>query len=100
MTVSLTNTSGRCLVFVLPHEGYCDAVGRCVCGPPARRDGGPVASSLTLPSASVAGPLGDAVLGLPDVVRAVRRGDVTVTRHVPEPPRPSIPSTPKKRGSG
>ncbi len=100
MTVSLTNTSGRGLVFVLPHEAYCDIVGRCACGPPVRRGGGPVPSALTLPSATTSEPLDDAVLGIPDVTRASRRGDLSVMRHVPEPPRPPILSTPKKRGSG
>ena len=29
MTVSLTNTSNRCQVFVLAHETYCKALGEC-----------------------------------------------------------------------
>ena len=31
MTVSLTNTSNRCQVFVLAHETYCKALGECAC---------------------------------------------------------------------
>ena len=31
MTVSLTNTSNRCQVFVLAHETYCKTLGQCAC---------------------------------------------------------------------
>ena len=44
MSISLTNTSRRCLVFVLAHDVFCVANGRCRCAPGARL----VPTSLTL----------------------------------------------------
>ena len=93
MTVSLTNTSGRCLVFVLAHEAYCQALGECRCeiehGRRARR----MARSLTLASEVTSPALDDAVLTIPEVVRAVKRGDLSVKRHVPELPKPAVVAT-------
>ncbi len=93
MTVSLTNTSGRCLVFVLAHETSCKALGECRCeiehGRRARR----MARSLTLASEVTSPALDDAVLTIPDVVRAVKRGDLSVKRHVPERPLPVLVAT-------
>jgi hypothetical protein len=37
--------------------------------------------------------LDDAVLTIPDVVRAVKRGDLAVKRHVPELPKPAVAAT-------
>lgn len=85
MTVSLTNTSGRCLVFVLAHETYCQALGDCRCEVEQGRRARRTAKSLTLASGLTSPALDDAVLTIPEVVRAVKRGDLSVKRHVPKP---------------
>jgi hypothetical protein len=94
VTVSLTNTSGRCLVFVLPHETYCKALGECRCDVEAGRRARRTAKSLTLASGVTSPALDDAVLTLSDVVRAVKLGDIEVKRHVPERPKPAVVATP------
>lgn len=88
MTISLTNTSGRCLVFVLAHETYCKALGECRCDVEQGRRARRTARSFTLASGVTSPALDDAVLIIPDVVRAVKRGDLAVKRHVPERPLP------------
>ena len=93
MTVSLTNTSGRCLVFVLAHETYCQALGECRCEVEQGRRARRTARSLTLASEVTSPALDDAVLTIPEVVRAVKRGDLSVKRHVPEPPKPAVVAT-------
>ena len=93
MTVSLTNTSGRCLVFVLAHETYCQALGGCRCDIEQGRRARRTAKSLTLASEVTSPALDDAVLTIPDVVRAVNRGDLSVKRHVPERPLPAVAPT-------
>jgi hypothetical protein len=93
VTVSLTNTSGRCLVFVLAHETYCQALGECRCEVEQGRRARRTAKSLTLASDVTSPALDDAVLTIPDVVRAVKRGDLSVKRHVPELPKPAVVAT-------
>ena len=93
MTVSLTNTSGRCLVFVLAHETYCQALGDCRCEVEQGRRARRTAKSLTLASGLTSPALDDAVLSIPDVVRAVKRGELTVKRHVPELRKPVVAAT-------
>lgn len=93
MTVSLTNTSGRCLVFVLAHETYCQALGECRCEVEPGRRARRTAKSLTLASGLTSPALDDAVLTIPEVVRAVKRGDLSVKRHVPELPKPAVVAT-------
>ena len=94
MTVSLTNTSGRCLVFVLAHETYCKALGECRCDIEPGRRARRTARSLTLATDVTSPALDDAVLTIPDVVRAVKRGDVSVKRHVPDPKPVAVVATP------
>ena len=79
MTVSLTNTSRRCMVFVLAHDVFCVANGRCRCAPGVR----PVPSSLTLATGETVGGLDDAVLAVPAVIRAVRDGALAANRGAP-----------------
>jgi hypothetical protein len=93
VTVSLTNTSGRCLVFVLAHETYCQALGGCRCEVEQGRRARRTAKSLTLASGVTSPALDDAVLTIPEVVRAVKRGDLSVKRHVPELPKPAVVAT-------
>ncbi len=75
MTVSLINMSRRCHVFVLAHEVYCAALGRCACRTGTRR----VASSLTIAS-GITVVVEDAALAVPELVRAVREGSLSVKR--------------------
>lgn len=94
MTVSLTNTSNRCQVFVLAHETYCKALGECACEVEQGRAPRRTPRSLTLTTGVTSPALDDAVLAVPDVVRAVRSGELAVKRHVAEPSRPALPMTP------
>ena len=75
MSISVTNTSRRCQVFVLAHDVYCAALGRCACRAGNRR----VASSLTIAS-GVTVSVDDAVLALPELVRGVREGSLSLKR--------------------
>ncbi len=94
MTVSLTNTSNRCQVFVLAHETYCKALSECACEVQQGRAPRRSPRSLTLATGVTSPALEDAVLAVPDVVRAIRRGELAVKRHVAEPSRPALPMTP------
>ncbi len=94
MTVSLTNTSNRCQVFVLAHETYCKALGECACDVEQGRSARRTPRSLTLATGVTSTELDDALLSVPDVVRAVRRGELAVKRHVAEASRPALPMTP------
>jgi hypothetical protein len=99
MSVSISNRSGRCQVFVLPHEVVCTSLGRCLCVPPERRSGRPVAASLTLATGMSATGLPEAVLRAPDVAKAISRSEVQVTTD-PEPTPADAPAaTPRKRGA-
>lgn len=93
MSLTLTNTSGRCQVFVLPHETYCRALGpgACECDVQPGRDARRTATSLTLATGVTSPTLDDAVLDVPDVARAIRRGDVALTRLATEA-QPTSPS--------
>jgi hypothetical protein len=101
MSVSISNLRSRCLVFVLPHEGVCTSLGRCLCTPPERRAGRPVAASLTLATGMSASGLPEAFLKAPDVARAIQRSEVRVAEVAP--PRatetPRAPTESSKRGS-
>ncbi len=92
MTVSLTNTSGRCQVFVLAHETYCRARGECACDIEPGRSSRRTARSLTLASGMTSPELDDAVLAIPELVRAVRKGELVVKRHVTAPPAVTAPT--------
>jgi len=117
VTVSITNTSVRCQVFVLAHETYCRALGECACDEGLRRGAKRTPTSLTLASGVTSPELDDAVLAVSEVVRAARRGELTVKRHVVEQRRPAaarvsaptstevsrpsdVTRTKKKRGTG
>lgn len=76
MTVSLTNTSGRCLVFVLAHDVFCVANGRCRCAPGNR----PIPTSLTIAAGVTIDGLDEAVLAIPAVIRAIRDGALAANR--------------------
>ena len=84
MTIALTNASGRCLVYVLPHDPYCFSVGQCECARAGRGGNLRVAQSLTIATALTVSGLPDAVLEVADVARAVRRGDLRVVAARPQ----------------
>lgn len=88
MTVLLTNTSGRCQVFVLAHETYCSALHECRCGREPGRATRRVPGSLTLAAGATTNPQEDAVLAIPEVDRAIRRGELSVRQHRAAPARP------------
>ena len=108
MTVSLTNTLGRLQVFVLAHETYCEAFGKCGCELRDARSGTRIPGSLTLPSGATIDGLPDAVLSARDVRAAHQRGALSVKRSVASSPeslptsgparRPSLNSKKGKRG--
>ena len=109
MTVSLTNTSGRCQVFVLAHETYCQALRECRCAHEPGRAARRVPGSLTLAAGATTNPQEDAVLSIPEVERAIRRGELSVRQHRVAPARPArskattLPAPPELRlpaGSG
>lgn len=79
MSISLTNTSRRCIVFVLAHDVFCVADGRCRCTPGTR----PVPASLTLATGVTVDGLDDAVLTVPEVIRAIRDGALAANRGAP-----------------
>jgi hypothetical protein len=70
-------------IFVLPHETYCEALGRCACertkGLKPRR----IPTSITLPAESTTTGFEDAVLLVSDIVKAVRAGELIVRRELP-----------------
>ena len=76
MSISLTNTSRRCLVFVLAHDVFCVANGRCRCAPGART----VPTSLTIAAGVTIDGLDEAVLVVPAVIRAIRDGALAANR--------------------
>lgn len=79
MSICLTNTSRRCLVFVLAHDVFCVANGRCRCAPGNR----PVPTSLTIAAGGTIDGLDEAVLVVPAVTRAVRDGALAANRGAP-----------------
>jgi hypothetical protein len=85
MSVTLVNRSGRCLALNLPHGHVC-AAQACLCTPPREPRGRPVCRSITLPAGhSIAG-LAEAVLAAPEVLAAVRRGDLLAETIAPKRP--------------
>ncbi len=82
MTVALISTARRLAVFVLAHDTYCKQLGRCACV--LRRDGVPLAASLTVPARARVPELPDAVLAVPAIASAVRDGTLRVER-TPQP---------------
>ena len=93
MTVILINRARRMKVFTLAHASYCAALGSCDCAVVDRRSGRRVARSLTLAAGARSAELPEAVLKLPDIVRAVASGELGVERIVPRP-------KPKTTGTG
>ncbi|QQR46179.1 hypothetical protein JKA73_08765 [Myxococcus xanthus] len=91
MSVTLTNSLGRLVTFLLPHESYCAARGTCACGVQPGRGGRRLPSSLTLATDVTLEDIHEAALSVPAVAAAIRRGEVTLKRQAPSAP-PSSPS--------
>ncbi|MFI5301711.1 MAG: hypothetical protein ACHREM_26785, partial [Polyangiales bacterium] len=81
MTITLTNTSRRIATFTLPHADYCKTRGQCACA--IRRGGARVPSSLTVTVGVRVRGLDDAVLQVPAIALAVKRGALRVDRDAP-----------------
>ncbi|MDC0714247.1 hypothetical protein POL68_37645 [Stigmatella sp. ncwal1] len=86
MSVTLTNALGRLLTFLLHHESYCVARGECACSMQPGRGGRRLPSSLTLATGLSLERLPEAVLSVPGVAAAIRRGDVLLKRQAPPAP--------------
>ena len=80
MTVTITNASGRMKAFDLLHDVYCEASGACACSMLGGRNSRRIPSSLTIPTGAAVENLPDAVLRVPEVARAITRGELRVQR--------------------
>jgi hypothetical protein len=96
MNTTLTNASRRIAVINLIHDVYCEAKGSCVC---TLQGGKRHARAVTIPAGESVAGLDEAVLALPDVIRAVRAGELCVRRQAP-PPKPKTNSRKPSRRSG
>ena len=83
---TLINASRRIAVINLIHDIYCEALGTCVC---TVTKGKRHARAVTIPAGEAVSDLHEAVLTLPEVIRAVRAGELRVRRQAP----PSKPKT-------
>ena len=81
------------VTFVLEHEPYCVALGRCACTEVLGRSPRRLPRALTLPAGLPVMNLPEAVLALPVVARAVRAGQVAVA---PMPPPHAEASRPQR----
>ena len=94
--IALTNKSGRLLTFVLEHEPYCVALGRCGCTEVPARPPRRLPGALTLPAGLPVMNLPEAVLALAPVARALRAGQVAVA---PMPPQEAEAARPRRAAS-
>jgi len=96
MTITLINASRRIAVINLVHDAYCKSLGSCVCSVQgAKRH----ARAVTIPAGESVADLDEAVLTLPDVIRAIRAGELRVRRQ-PPPAKPKTNSRKPMRRSG
>ena len=96
MTVTLINTSRRIAVINLIHDIYCEALGTCVC---TETKGKRHTRAVTIPAGESIADLHEAVLTIPEVIRAVRAGELRVRRQAP-PSNPKTNSRKPTRRSG
>jgi len=96
MTITLINTSGRIAVINLIHEIYCEALGTCVC---TTLRGKRHARAVTIPAGESVTGLHEAVLTIPEVIRAIRAGQLRVRRQAP-PAKPKTKTRRPTRRSG
>ena len=96
MSITLINANRRIAVINLAHDTYCKSLGSCVClVQGAKRH----ARAVTIPAGESVADLHEAVLTLPDVIRAIRAGELRVRRQ-PPPPKPKTNSRKPMRRSG
>ena len=96
MTITLINATRRITVLNLTHDTYCKALGSCICAVQGSKRH---ARAVTIPAGEAVTDLDEAVLTLPEVIRAVRKGDLRVRRQAP-PPKPMTNSRKPKQSSG
>lgn len=96
MTITLINASRWIAVINLTHDVYCEAKGTCVC---MLQGGKRHARAVTIPAGESVTDLDEAVLILPEVIHAIRKGDLRVRRQAP-PPKPMTNSRRPKQSSG
>ena len=96
MTITLINASRRIAVINLAHATYCKALGSCGC---SVQGGKRHARAVTIPAGESVTDLDEAVLTLPEVIHAIRKGDLRVRRQAP-PPKPMTNSRKPKQSSG
>lgn len=89
MTVVLINRARRMKVLTLAHETYCATLGSCACTVTGARTKQRIPRSLTLASGTRSTALPEAVLRVPDVMRAIAAGEIGVERVPVRPPAPS-----------
>ncbi len=71
MSVALTNRTRRLVAYTLGHDVYCERLGHCAC---TDVGGTLAATSLTLRAGETRAGLHPAVLFVPAIMRAARRG--------------------------
>ena len=95
MSITLINASRRIAIINLAHDTYCKSLGSCVCSVQGPRRH---ARAVTIPAGESVADLDEAVLTLPDVIRAIRAGELRVRRQ-PPPPKPKTNSRKPKQSS-
>ena len=78
MPVALTNRTRRLVAYALPHDICCTATGHCGCIA-VHEGASPVAASLTLCAGETRDGLSPAVVRVPSIARAIRRGQLAAT---------------------
>jgi len=88
--VTITNRTRRMKVFLLPHDLICKATGKCHCGI-SKTDKTRLISSLTIPAESRVVGLSQAILTLPEIQLAIKRGEIEIEQK----PKKKKKDTPK-----
>ncbi len=78
MSVALTNRTRRLVAYALPHDICCKGSGRCGCVP-VHKGASPIAASITLCAGETRNGLDHAIVRVPNIARAIRRGRLTAT---------------------
>ena len=95
--ITIINKTKRLKVFLVPHVMICKAIGKCRCGNPSSCTKPRNIASLTIPSgASISGLPGE-LATLPEIVHAVKRGDIEISYEPIKPPKKVEPKPVKKR---
>ncbi len=96
MSITLINATRRMTVINLVHDIYCEALATCVC---TVTKGKRHARAVTIPAGESVSDLHEVMLTIPEVIRAVRAGDLRVRRQAPAP-KPKTNSRKPSRRSG